>query len=120
MLNLNALPEELIHIIQSYSYSPQSKELLEDIKSFYMNKKKSESLYNYKLRLRDFLYLRQYPPGIIIKRFHRYNKFVNICFNKHYHYIVYIKICELENYFNILFGLMNNNERIEFINFLHS
>lgn len=124
------LPTEIINIIFSYSYSPQNKELLDDIRSFYELKKKA-CLINeqYELQLKDFLFINQQiflkndqnnMKSSICARFHRYNKFLNICFRKNKCFAVYAKLCHCNNYFNIFFGLLYKNERIQFIDYLNN
>ena len=124
------LPTEIIDIIFSYSYSPQNKELLDDIRSFYEFKKKA-SLINeqYKFLLKDFLFINQQiflkndqnnMKNSICARFHRYNKFLNICFRKNNCFVVYAKLCHSNNFFNVFFGLFYKNERIQFIDYLNN
>lgn len=124
------LPTEIIDIIFSYSYSPQNKELLDDIRSFYHLKKKA-SLINeqYEFQLKDFLFINQQTllkndqnnmKNSICARFHRYNKFLNICFRKNNCFVVYARLCHCNSSFNIIFGLLYKNERMRFIEYLNN
>lgn len=141
---MKKLPIEIIYIIQSYSYSQQNAEHLEDIRHFYKSKRLLLSLYNKKIVLdlidmhffstnnEDKIWLindifawsnNNYPTNICY-----INKFYNIFFRnfmlnsmaKIDKYIENMEKKFIDTQINIFWGLITVNERKQIINFYFS
>ena len=125
---MNKLPNELIFKILSYTYQPQPKSLLEDIRDFHKSKNTIDALYLEKWSCfanenpRDwiindlFIYMNDNIPtmfgyckkckDIIIR-----NPFVKNVEN----FIIYSEIKDVDSQINIFLGLFTVQERKEFI-----
>jgi hypothetical protein len=137
----NKLPKELIYIILSYTYQPQSKELTEDIRSFYESKQKLlQTYHNYwiiicqenepsdKEWITNDLYRYSNKNSLTIYGYVNdffllfYRKFNIRTKEQVYQYITKLDNKSLDSQINIFWGLLNPKERNEFIsiyNFLY-
>jgi hypothetical protein len=128
------LPKELIYIILSYTYQPQSKELTEDIKNYYesrqiilnvyyefwINKNKhsepsdKEWIINdlYRYYNKDFVSMNGYVDEFYELFFRKFNIQTKEQVNK---YITVLDNKSLDTQINVLLTLLNPKERNEFI-----
>ena len=127
---IQRLPQEIIDIIITYSYQPQNKYLLADIRNYYYSKKKIMSIYNYIYKhaginsdiewiINDiFAYMNNYYP--IMKGYlDKFNAILlrsyNLSEKSILRYIAGLETKPILTQINILWGLFNIDERNEFI-----
>ena len=135
----NKLPKELIYIILSYTYQPQSKELTEDIKNYYESKKILFSTY-YKIWIVEYQENEPSDKEWIINDLYRYSnkdfltmngyvdEFYELFFRKFNiqtkeqvnNYIAILDNKSLNTQINVFLTLLNPKERNEFMIFFIS
>jgi hypothetical protein len=127
---MNKLPEDILNLIITYTYTPQNKKLLDDIRDYYESKSYILSTYSNKCLFNDdsdlewiindiFRFANEWQPSIYGYK----DKFIDIWkrhfliknYEQFYNHMIMFDKFTIHKQINLFWALMTIDEREEFI-----